>query len=84
VFESTGLIHPKSLEFLQQVADLANQTSKLGQENMMTFFLRRLSFCFQRAIASTINLRTRELLGHRNFQTDRTFQDSVIAEDGIW
>jgi hypothetical protein len=84
VFESTGFIHEKSLDFLQREADLANQTSKLGRENTMTFFLRRLSFCFQRAIGSTINLRVREILGRGNFQNDRSFQDSVIVDDGIW
>jgi hypothetical protein len=37
--ESTGFLHPKSVDFLQDLADIADETQKLGSENMMTFFV---------------------------------------------
>ena len=78
------MMHPKSRGFLKKVADLASQTQKIGPENMMKFFVRRISFALQNAIGHAINSRTRTLLGHQNFRSDRSFQDSVIVDDGVW
>jgi hypothetical protein len=84
VFESTGLLHSESIKFLEQVADLASQTQKIGQENMVKFFKRRLSFCLQRAIGTAINTRARTLLGRKPFRSDRSFADPAIVENRAW
>ena len=84
VFESTGLLHSESLKFLEQVADLASQTQKIGQENMVKFFKRRLSFCLQRAVGTAINTRARTLLGRKVFRSDRSFADQAIVENRAW
>jgi hypothetical protein len=84
VLESTGLIHEKSLEFLQKVADLANQTQKIGNDSMMKYFVKRVGFAFQNAVGTAINLRSRALLGHHEFTKDRSFQPSLILEEGPW
>jgi hypothetical protein len=43
VMESTGLIHPESLKFLEQTADEADLTAKLGGECILIYFKRRIS-----------------------------------------
>jgi hypothetical protein len=61
VLESAGLIQETSLEFLQKVADLANQTQKIGNDSMMKYFVKCVSFAFQNAVGTAINLRSRDL-----------------------
>jgi hypothetical protein len=46
--ESSGLIHTKSADFLQDLADESSETHKLGSENLMTFFVQSIRFAFQR------------------------------------
>jgi hypothetical protein len=72
VLESTGLFHEKSLEFLQKVADLANQTQKIGNDSMMKYFVKRVGFAFQNAVGTAINLHSRALLGHHDNPTTST------------
>jgi hypothetical protein len=76
--ESTGLIHPKSVDFLQDLADIANETQKLGSENVMTFFIRSISFAFQRAIGSTLSLRSAKLNSHFRKEIDKGFLPEAI------
>jgi hypothetical protein len=82
VMESTGLIHPESLKFLEQTADEAGLTAKLGGECMLIYFKRRISFAFQRALANVILFRTKEISNHRNSSRNRSSQSSYIIEEG--
>jgi hypothetical protein len=79
--ESTGFIHSKSIEFLREVADQTDETHKLGSDNLMTFFVRSLSFAFQRAIGTTLSLRSAKLCSH--FRKDLNpcfFPDSIVPQ----
>jgi hypothetical protein len=82
VMESTGLIHPESLKFLEQTADEADLTAKLGGECMLIYFKRRISFTFQRALANVILSRTKKISNHRNSSKNRSSQSSYIIEEG--
>jgi hypothetical protein len=59
----TGFLQPKLVDFLQDLADIANETQKVGSENLMTF-IRSISFAFQRAIDTTLSLRSVKLNSH--------------------
>ena len=83
IFESTGLIHKNSLEFLERVADQAAEMMRMKGENLGTYFLKRLSICLQKHLALAINLKIMKLMGHTDFRNDRNFNDAVIMEDGI-
>jgi hypothetical protein len=57
-------------ERMQDLADIANETQKLGSKSVMTFFIRSVSFVFQRAIGTTLSLRSAKLNSH--FRKERT------------
>jgi hypothetical protein len=79
--ESTGHIHPKSVDFLQDLADESNETHKLGSENLMTFFVRSISFAFQRAIGTKLSLRSAKLNSHFCKERDKCFlPDAIISQ----
>ena len=79
IFESTGLIHRKSLEFLERVADKATESKRLNNSNIYSFFLKRLVVCLQKSIANAIERRITSLNGHYNFDNDRNFSDAIIS-----
>ena len=84
IFESTGLIHPLSLKFLKDVSNLADRSVKIGPEKMYRHFLKRLSFSFQRGIASAINNRGTYLLRRQvNLQQDPSVSLQVLVEDSF-
>jgi hypothetical protein len=61
VFESTGGIHPKSLEFLKAVAkDVTDDQRGAKEDALFNYFMTSLSVCLQRGLANAfINGRTR-------------------------
>jgi hypothetical protein len=79
--ESTGFIHPKSVDFLRDLADQSNETHKLGSENLMTFFVRSISFAFQRAIGTKLSLRSAKLNSHFRKERNQGFlPEAIIAQ----
>ena len=83
VFQSTGLLHEKSMEFLERVADQAEILKKIPGVNILTFFMRRLAVCLAKNIAISINVKSSKMRSHYNLQYDRSFDDRIVMESGM-
>jgi hypothetical protein len=64
IFETTGRIHPKSLEFFDCLAAHAAEVKKIDKGIVYGYIMNKLSCTLQKSIAETINSRLHKVNGH--------------------
>jgi hypothetical protein len=63
VFESSGLLHHKSMEFLETLADHCSKEKKIPLVNMLIYIKRRMACCLARNLGRVINVRAKAAIG---------------------
>jgi hypothetical protein len=61
IIESSGYMHEEALALLRTAAKTASAVRSIDGESIYQFFLKRISICFQRAIAENINRRSAQV-----------------------
>lgn len=64
IFETTGRIHPKALEFFSAIADHASQVKRIDKGIIFAFMMNRLSCVLQKHMAGIISSRVNTINGH--------------------
>ena len=80
VFQTSGLMEKHGLGFLEKVADAAEEVKRISSCYLFTYFKRRLSCCLVKNMCASINSRGHSIMGHLNFDFDRSFDARFIME----
>ena len=78
IFESTGRVHPKSLELFKTIANKAEESTRIHSENLMCYLMNNLSCTLQRSISTAIISRMRTINSH-NSQVINSYDMSHTA-----
>ncbi len=54
VFETSGYVHPESKKFLNHLASIGQNTRKIGQKTLYSYFIKILSTCLMSHLADNI------------------------------
>ena len=79
IFESSGLLHAKSCEFLADCAKRASSLQKIPWSSLYSFFVKRLSVALQKSLAHSVNMRLMKLNSHSLIHQDPSFQYSAVV-----
>ncbi len=83
IFESSGALDQRAKDFLAKYAKKAAEVRKIGADVLYGYFVKRLSLCLQKGIASSINGRLHKLNSHTgSLDVDLTWRHENVAEDG--
>ena len=81
IFESTGLVHADTKQFLMKLATGASELKRIPKDVLYSFFMKRLSVCVQVNIASCIQKRVASIASHSGAMNhDPTFNRNMIFE----
>ena len=84
IFESTGLIHAQSLQFLEASMKKAAEIRKISCKNIYAYLIKRLSVTLQKAIAQNVNKRLIRLLGHSSaVNRDPAFRYEAMMDEEL-
>ncbi len=73
----------RAKDFLAKYAKKAAEVRKIGADVLYGYFVKRLSLCLQKGIASSINGRLHKLNSHTgSLDVDLTWRHENVAEDG--
>jgi hypothetical protein len=81
IFESTGAIHPESSKFIDSILEKAAESNRSHPDQLIGYFMKKLSVCLQTHLANTIHARVIGLMGNRDAQYGKLFPEEVIAEE---
>jgi hypothetical protein len=84
VFETTGLLHRKCLDFLETLANHCEMTKKIPGISLLTFFKRRLACCLAKSLAHVINVRGNRMLSHVELRYDRSFDPRHVMGGAVY
>jgi hypothetical protein len=78
ILESTGRVHPKSLELFKTIASKAEESTRIHSENLMCYLMNNISCTLQRSISTAIIRRMRTINSH-NTQVINSYDMSHAA-----
>jgi hypothetical protein len=84
VFESTGRMHKKTLDFLRLCSGESAERRRIPRETLFTYFLKRLSVALQLGVASAIVKGLHNLTAHCGDHHDPSYSiEAVVGHDMV-
>jgi len=83
ILGSSGCIHDKGKSFLRELAQMAEGYHKIPAATLYFYYVKKISVCLQRSLATCINSKIYDVLSRSNHRVDPSFHYFTVIESGV-